>query len=99
MLFLKGSSPMMFGLLLDAMERPLNLRDARLPWKELYRRCEIARHKFEAFYQCAITSDRIGAHTDTDHIRLGGDGSLGWRCPRHFVPGYGRTVPPGQALG
>ncbi len=24
------------------------------------------------------------------------DGSLGWRCPRHFVPGYDRTVPPGQ---
>src|SRR5271166_1880225 len=24
------------------------------------------------------------------------DGSLGWRCPRHFVPGYGRTVPPGH---
>ena len=19
----------------------------------------------------------------------------GWRCPRHFVPGYDRTVPPG----
>src|SRR5271165_5494742 len=24
------------------------------------------------------------------------DGSLGWRCPRHFVPGYDRTVPPGH---
>src|SRR5580700_10140581 len=21
---------------------------------------------------------------------------LGWRCPRHFVPGYDRTVPPGH---
>src|ERR1700719_2693815 len=21
---------------------------------------------------------------------------LGWRCPRHFVPGYDRTVSPGQ---
>ena len=20
----------------------------------------------------------------------------GWRCPRHFVPGYDRTVPPGH---
>jgi hypothetical protein len=38
---------------------------------------EIAQRKFEAFYHCAITSDRIGAHTVTDHIRLGGDGSLG----------------------
>jgi hypothetical protein len=24
------------------------------------------------------------------------DGSFGWLCPRHFVPGYNRTVPPGQ---
>src|ERR1700754_1154648 len=23
-------------------------------------------------------------------------GSFGWRCPRHFVPGYDRTVPPGR---
>jgi hypothetical protein len=25
-----------------------------------------------------------------------GTALLGWRCPRHFVPGYDRTVPPGQ---
>jgi hypothetical protein len=24
------------------------------------------------------------------------DGSLGWRCARHFVPGYDRIVPPGH---
>jgi hypothetical protein len=24
------------------------------------------------------------------------DGSFGWRCPSHFVPGYDRTVPLGQ---
>ena len=36
-------------------------------------------------------SHRIGAHTDTDHIRPGGDGSWGWRCPRHFVPGRLRS--------
>jgi hypothetical protein len=24
------------------------------------------------------------------------DRSFGWRCPRHFVPGYDRTVLPGQ---
>jgi hypothetical protein len=29
---------MMFELLLDVMERFLNLRDASLPWKELNRR-------------------------------------------------------------
>jgi hypothetical protein len=26
-----------------------------------------------------------------------GTALLGRRCPRHFVPGYDRTVPPGQA--
>jgi hypothetical protein len=24
------------------------------------------------------------------------DGSMGWRCPRHFVPGYDHAVPLGQ---
>jgi hypothetical protein len=24
-----------------------------------------------------------------------GTALLRWRCPRHFVPGYDRTVPPG----
>ena len=33
----------------------------------------------------------------TPHLR---DGSLGGRYPRHFVPGYDRTVPPGHfAIG
>ena len=63
---MKGSSTVMFELLLDIMERFLNLRDTRLPWKELNRRGEIAQHKCEAFFRCAITSDRIGAHTATD---------------------------------
>ena len=35
MLFLKGLCPIMFELLLDVMERSLNLREAKLPWKEL----------------------------------------------------------------
>ena len=26
------------------------------------------------------------------------DGSFGWRCSRHFVPGYDRTVPPGRTI-
>ena len=25
-----------------------------------------------------------------------GTAPLGWLCPRHFVPGYDRTVPPGH---
>jgi hypothetical protein len=45
----KGSCTMMFELLLDVMERLLNLRDAKLPWKELYSRREISKHKFAAF--------------------------------------------------
>jgi hypothetical protein len=53
----------------------------------------MAQHEFEAFYHCAVTSDRIGAHTDTDHTVPYGTGLWGRRCPRHFVPGYGRTVP------
>jgi hypothetical protein len=27
------------------------------------------------------------------------DGSFGWRFSRHFVPGYDRTVSPGQFMG
>ena len=41
-----------------------------------------------------ITSNRC-AHLHESHRTLR-DGSLGWRCPRHFVPGYDRTVPPGH---
>jgi len=48
---------MMSELLLNVMDHFLNLRETRLPWKELYRRGEIAQHTFEAFYHCAITSD------------------------------------------
>jgi len=59
-------------------------------------RGEIAQHKFEAFYRHTITSDRIGAHTATDHTVPYGTALWGWRCPRHFVPGYGRIVPPGH---
>ena len=31
-----------------------------------------------------------------DHTVPYGTALLGWRCPRHFVPGYDRTVPPGH---
>jgi hypothetical protein len=62
--------------------------------KELYRSAKDNNINLKSFTNAR--SHRIGAHTDTDHIRLGGDGSLGWRCPRHFVPGYDRTVPPGH---
>ena len=58
---LESSCPIVFELLLDVTERSLNLREAELPWKEL------SQHEPETFYHWAITSDRIGAHTDTDH--------------------------------
>jgi hypothetical protein len=32
-------------------------------------------------------------HADTPHADTT---LLGLRCPRHFVPGYDRTVPPGH---
>src|ERR1700722_431766 len=44
----------------------------------------------------AFSFDRIGAHTCTNHTVPYGTALLGWRCPGHFVPGYGRTVPPGH---
>jgi hypothetical protein len=37
----------------------------------------------------------IGAHTGANHTVPYGTDLLRWRCPRHFVPGYDRTVPPG----
>jgi len=67
----------MFELLLDVMDRFLNPRDCKLPWKELYRRRKISQHTCEAFYYCAIISDRIGAHTDTDHTVPYGTALLG----------------------
>jgi hypothetical protein len=38
----------------------------------------------------ADSNHRIDAHTCTSHTV-----PLGWRFPRHFVPGYDRTVPSG----
>ncbi|MBV8227246.1 MAG: hypothetical protein JO232_18870 [Verrucomicrobia bacterium] len=56
----------------------------------------MAQHKFEAFCHCAITSNRIGAHTDTDHTVPYGTALWGGAIPRHFVPGYDRAVPLGH---
>src|SRR5271166_934272 len=43
----------------------------------------------------SLQSSNRCAHLHESHRTLR-DGSLGWRCPRHFVPGYDRTVPPGH---
>ena len=53
------------------------------------------------FGNCRPSNHRIGAHTYANQTVPYGTALLGWRCPRHFVPGYDRTVPPGlsqQAL-
>ena len=38
----------------------------------------------------------LGARTCANHTVPYGTALLGWRFPRHFVPGYDRTVPPGH---
>ena len=43
----------------------------------------------------SLQSSNRCAHLHESHRSLR-DGTLGWRCPRHFVPGYDRTVPPGH---
>jgi hypothetical protein len=37
-----------------------------------------------------------GVPTCKNQTVLYGTALLGWRCSRHFVPGYDRTVAPGQ---
>src|SRR6476646_3906295 len=39
---------------------------------------------------------RIGAYTCANQTVPYGTALLGWRFPRHFVPGYDRIVPPGH---
>jgi hypothetical protein len=39
---------------------------------------------------------RTGAHTCANHTVPYGTAPFGWCCPRHFVPGYDRAVPPGR---
>jgi hypothetical protein len=41
------------------------------------------------------SNHRIGAHTGANQTVPYGTALLRWRCPRHFVPGYDQTVPPG----
>jgi hypothetical protein len=42
------------------------------------------------------SNHQIGAHTCTNQTVPYGTALLGWRCSRHFVPGYDRSVPPGH---
>ncbi len=43
-----------------------------------------------------LQSPNRSAHTFKNQTVPYGTVSWGWRCSRHFVPGYDRTVPPGQ---
>jgi hypothetical protein len=43
------------------------------------------------FFRKANSNHRIGANQTVPY----GTALLRWGCPRHFVPGYDRTVPPG----
>jgi hypothetical protein len=61
---------------------------------------EIIQHKclslvFHNFVTPIIESVRSSAHLHESYRTLR-DGCFGWRRPRHFVPGYDRTVPPGH---
>src|SRR5580700_12268323 len=66
--------------------------------KKLYRRPEIIQQTFFQFSYSKFrhSNHRIGAQTCANHTVPYGTVLLGWRCPRHFVPGYDRTVPPGH---
>src|SRR5271165_3393155 len=51
-----------------------------------------------AFEISSLQSSNRCAHLHESHRTLR-DGSLGWRCPRHFVPGYDRCCPYGALAG
>ena len=67
---------------------------------ERYRPCtakgflehQIQAHAFEIFVSSITESVRTPCTNQTVPY---GTAVFGWRCSRHFVPGYDRTVPPG----
>ena len=61
------------------------------------RNCIVGQKSYNIkFLSFRIRIFRIGAHTCANHTVPYGTALLGWRRPRHFVPGYDRTVPPGH---
>jgi hypothetical protein len=66
--------------------------------KKLYRKSENTQRKVFKFLYSKFRhfNRRIGAHTCTNHTVPYGTALLGGTCPRHFVPGYDRAVPPGH---
>ena len=69
-----------------------------MPWKEIVSQARKIKHKCFPFFRSKSRHayHRIGAHTCTNHTVPYGTALSGRRCPRHFVPGYDRTVPPGH---
>jgi len=51
---------------------------------------------FFSYLKRRHSDHRIGVHTCANHTVPYGTALLGRTCPRHFVPGYHRTVPPGH---
>ena len=92
---------MLFELLLNGMDRFLKLRDTEM---------EMVRNAANAFRdRCILLSDAAHVRPKTfsidscvhlqackNHTVPYGTDLLGWRSPRHFVPGYDRIVPPGH---
>src|ERR1700694_770849 len=82
---------MMFELLLRVMERTCEIPTLNTPSPVANLFCLAIPHsKFRA------SNLRIGAHTCTNHTVPYGTALLGWRCPRHVVPGYDHAVPLGR---
>jgi hypothetical protein len=82
---------MMFELLLRVMERTCEIPTLNTPSPVANLFCLAIPHS-----RFPPSNLRIGAHTCTNHTAPYGTALLGWRCPRHFVPGYDHAVPLGR---
>ncbi len=88
----KGMCPMMFELLLRVMERAWEIPRLNTPSPVANLFCLAIPHS-----RFPPSNLRIGAHICTNHTVPYGTALLGWRRPRHFVPGYDHAVPPGRS--
>jgi hypothetical protein len=87
-------------------ERLLSRRDRlsqeRSAWERVPRKYRpvgygmVGRSQSQRYFSWKWAPCRIGAQYLHESYRTLRDGSLGWRCSRHFVPGYDRIVPQGR---
>ena len=82
---------MIFELLLKVMERVCEIPTRSTPSTVVNLFC-LTIPQFEIF---SLQSSNRWAHLHESYRTLL-DGSLGRRCPRHFVPGYDHAVPLGR---